>query len=222
MEELVYLKRQEAVCDSLLVAEKFGKRHDSVLRNIETILKNTTSENTKLWFQKMEYKTENNNKSYHKYLMNRKGFSLLAMGFTGIKAQEWKEKYIEAFEQMESFIREKQSTAWIESRQQSKASRKLETDAIKEFVQYAKDHGSHHADLYYMNYSKMVNNAAGIKDREMATANDLTAVSMMEIIVSNCIKQGMEEDKPYKEIYQFCKERLDMFSDIACLKAGRR
>ncbi len=28
MNELVYLKNDEAVCDSLQVAEKFGKRHD--------------------------------------------------------------------------------------------------------------------------------------------------------------------------------------------------
>ena len=29
MTELIYLKNDEAVCDSLQVAEKFGKRHDS-------------------------------------------------------------------------------------------------------------------------------------------------------------------------------------------------
>ena len=28
MNELVYLKNDEAVCDSLRVAEKFGKRHE--------------------------------------------------------------------------------------------------------------------------------------------------------------------------------------------------
>ena len=35
------------------------------------------------------------------YLMNRDGFSLLAMGFTGKEAVQWKLKYIEAFNQME-------------------------------------------------------------------------------------------------------------------------
>lgn len=38
MNELVYLKNDEAVCDSLQVAEKFGKRHDRVLRAIENLL----------------------------------------------------------------------------------------------------------------------------------------------------------------------------------------
>mgnify|MGYP002308687869 CR=1 FL=1 len=35
------------------------------------------------------------------YLMNRDGFSLLVMGFTGKEALDWKVKYIEAFNEME-------------------------------------------------------------------------------------------------------------------------
>lgn len=38
MHELVYLKNDEAVCDSLQVAEKFGKRHDNVLSAIDNLL----------------------------------------------------------------------------------------------------------------------------------------------------------------------------------------
>ena len=38
MTELVYLKNDEAVCSSLQVAEKFGKRHDRVLRAIDNLL----------------------------------------------------------------------------------------------------------------------------------------------------------------------------------------
>lgn len=37
MNELVYLKNNAAVCDSLQVAEKFGKRHDKVLRAIDDL-----------------------------------------------------------------------------------------------------------------------------------------------------------------------------------------
>ena len=35
------------------------------------------------------------------FLMNRDGFSLLSMGFTGQKALQWKLKYIKAFNLME-------------------------------------------------------------------------------------------------------------------------
>lgn len=40
MQELVYLKNDEAVCDSLQVAEKFHKRHDNVMQTISNLLKN--------------------------------------------------------------------------------------------------------------------------------------------------------------------------------------
>ena len=38
MNELVYLKNDEAVCDSLQVAEKFGKEHKNVLQSIDNLI----------------------------------------------------------------------------------------------------------------------------------------------------------------------------------------
>ena len=56
-------------------------------------------------FCEHSYKVEGNNKTYHEYLMNRDGFSLLVMGFTGRKSLEWKIKYIQAFNAMEKELR---------------------------------------------------------------------------------------------------------------------
>ena len=39
------------------------------------------------------------------YMMDRDGFSLLVMGFTGKKALEWKLKYIDAFNKMEETLK---------------------------------------------------------------------------------------------------------------------
>lgn len=88
----------EPVASSRDVAERFGKEHKDVLRSI----KNLTAQNCALlkMFHKTEYTTAQNKKATM-YLMNRDGFSLLAMGFTGKEAVQWKLKYIEAFNQME-------------------------------------------------------------------------------------------------------------------------
>ena len=48
---------------------------------------------------------ENRGKQYPMYYMNRDGFTLLAMGFTGSKAMEFKLAYIQAFNQMEQEVR---------------------------------------------------------------------------------------------------------------------
>lgn len=114
------------------------------------------------------------------YLMNRDGFSLLVMGFTGKKALEWKLQYIKAFNQMEKFIREKQTQTWIETRKAGKLTRKAETDTIKNLVEYAKGQGSQHADKLYMTYSKLANKMAGVSKRDEATVTQLNNLSLME------------------------------------------
>lgn len=53
MEELVYLsKKDEAVCSSLQVAEKFGKRHADVIRSINNLLENDSTQNCVRCFNK--------------------------------------------------------------------------------------------------------------------------------------------------------------------------
>lgn len=70
-----------------MVAERFGKKHDNVLRDIENVLAGLLKiEETPIMFQRIMYRHEQNNQLYPEYLMNRDGFSLLAMGFTGSDA----------------------------------------------------------------------------------------------------------------------------------------
>ena len=105
MNELVYLKNDQALTDSLMVAEMFGKRHDNVMQAIEKLVRGIPkNKETPQLFIKTWYKHPQNGERYSKYLMNRDGFSLLVMGFTGKKALEWKLKYIDAFNQMEKIL----------------------------------------------------------------------------------------------------------------------
>ena len=103
-EALVKVENNQIVTDSRSVAEHFGKRHDNVMVAIGGILKN---KETQQMFCKTTYVNEQNNQTYPMYLMNRDGFSLLVMGFTGKAALEWKIKYIEAFNEMEKQLADK-------------------------------------------------------------------------------------------------------------------
>ena len=87
----------EPVASSRQIAESFGKEHKSVLRSVEDLVAQNCAAKS------MFYETtfENRGKQYPMYLMNRDGFSLLVMGFTGKAALEWKLKYIAAFNDME-------------------------------------------------------------------------------------------------------------------------
>lgn len=91
------VNNDEIVVSSLQIAEDFGKLHKHVLTDIKNLVDGNSS--AKLFFFRTTY--DNRGKQYPMYLMNRDGFTLLAMGFTGKKAIDWKLKYIEAFNRME-------------------------------------------------------------------------------------------------------------------------
>ena len=103
MNELVIMHDKQAVTTSLKVAASFEKNHRDVMRSI----KNLTAQNCAVgnMFAESTYV----NKQSHEqpmFYMNRDGFTLLAMGFTGDKALQFKLKYIEAFNKMEQVIKE--------------------------------------------------------------------------------------------------------------------
>lgn len=97
----------QLVTSSQIVAAYFDKNHRHVLDSIRQIL---AAENSAA---KFFYTASflNRGKRYPMYFMNRDGFSLLAMGFTGKKALEWKIRYIQAFNEMERKLKEQENLA---------------------------------------------------------------------------------------------------------------
>ena len=87
----------EPVASSRQIAESFGKEHKHVLTAIRQILVAENSATKFFHETAFEYRGQ----KFPEYLMNRDGFSLLVMGFTGKAALEWKLKYIQAFNAME-------------------------------------------------------------------------------------------------------------------------
>lgn len=104
MREIVLsMQSGEPVASSRQIAENFEKRHDHVMRDIDAIKKDVPN------FGEMFFETtapDSYGREQRAYLMNRDGFTLLAMGFTGKAALEWKLKYIAAFNEMEKKLTE--------------------------------------------------------------------------------------------------------------------
>lgn len=102
MKQLVVINNNQIVVSSKEIAEHFGKQHKHVLEIIREIL---VAENSATKFFQ-ETSSVYRGQHFPFYLMNRDGFSLLAMGFTGKKALQWKLKYIEAFNEMEETLKQ--------------------------------------------------------------------------------------------------------------------
>lgn len=106
VDALVRYEYGQPVTTSLNVAEHFGKSHNHVMRDVQNLLGGLSNfGHTPRMFYKAVYQNAQNKQFYDMYLMNRDGFSLLVMGFTGQDALEWKLKYIKAFNEMEAELR---------------------------------------------------------------------------------------------------------------------
>lgn len=94
----------QPLTNSKLVAEVFEKEHKNVMQSIRKLMEGTAQNSAvRQMFSESTYLNEQN-KEQPMFIMNQDGFTLLAMGFNGKKAMEFKLKYIEAFNAMKRQI----------------------------------------------------------------------------------------------------------------------
>lgn len=99
------LAHNKIFTNSLQVAEVFGKKHYNVIRDIRAL---PQDDFTALNFEFSEYK-DSTGRTLPCYNLTRDAFSLLVMGFTGVKAYEWKVEFIKAFNLMEQKLKDNES-----------------------------------------------------------------------------------------------------------------
>lgn len=102
--DLVFNQNGMSLTNSLLVAKKFGKEHKHILDSIRKIMSTAENSAVSSMFAKSTYLNEQNH-TQPMIVMNRDGFTLLAMGFTGKQAIQFKVDYINAFNQMEQALK---------------------------------------------------------------------------------------------------------------------
>lgn len=99
-EVTIKYENNQMLVTSLQVARDFRKEHKHIMRDIRALIESV--QNWTDLFSETTYIHEQNKQEYPMFTMNRDGFTLLAMGFTGKDALDWKLKYIEAFNNMEA------------------------------------------------------------------------------------------------------------------------
>ncbi|MDR6284566.1 Rha family phage regulatory protein [Methylopila jiangsuensis] len=100
---IVRIENGEVLADSRDVAAFFGKRHDHVMEAIANLIESGKPENPGLanMFIERTSPRDGGGRPLRNYSMNRDGFTLVAMGFTGAKPLKFKLAYIAAFNAME-------------------------------------------------------------------------------------------------------------------------
>ncbi|AID83527.1 MULTISPECIES: Rha family transcriptional regulator [Pseudomonas] len=102
LRDLVMVNDGQVVTTSLKVAERFGKRHDNVLRAIDNLdcsagFRLLNFEETVMWRENPSGGEPIKSRSFD---MTKDGFMFLVMGFRGKAAAAWKEAFIHAFNWM--------------------------------------------------------------------------------------------------------------------------
>jgi Rha family phage regulatory protein len=118
MRQLVFIENNRPLTDTLIVSAKFGKRHDSVMRDVRDILEklNTdipddpvrTNINRSFAFHNFvetPYVSLQNNQTYMKFNLTEEAFNLVVMGFTGFDAMTYKVAFINEFIRMREEIK---------------------------------------------------------------------------------------------------------------------
>ena len=192
-------KREINVVTSLDVAETFEKEHRNVLADIRNIQSEISTAEFSALFYEDEYKASNGKKNPMFY-MNRDGFTLLVMGYTGEKAMKFKLAYINQFNQMEELLKGK-----LIEREKGIAVRQSLTKAIQQSGEDERTHG-HAYSLYTDSIYKAVfgKNAKQLREeygitnqdnlRDLFAQEELAKVKSVEMIVSGLVDCGWGYD----------------------------
>ena len=179
MKDLVLVTNENGVAmtSSLKIADVFWKEHKDVLKAIRNKAELFNERN----FALNEYK-DSIGRKLPMYLLDRDFTTFLIMGFTGSKADEWKMKYIKAFNEMEQMLKdgtqltEKQklelqlfSKNKAEVAEAHKKLLELETKPLietienqKPLVEFANVVGANDTLISIGNFSKVVEDEVGI------------------------------------------------------------
>lgn len=109
--DLVEIENGQPVTTSLKIAELFGKNHYHVIRDIQDkILPNVSDDFNQSNFGLSDYR-DGKGQYRPMYYLTRDGFTMVAMGYTGPKAMQFKEAYINEFNKMEAMLRKSRPNA---------------------------------------------------------------------------------------------------------------
>lgn len=217
----VFEYRGRPVADSRDVAAMIGRPHWQILRTISTFCKHLNDNKIVVadYFSEHTYIDEKG-ESRPCYYLTEMGCDMVANKQTGEAGTIFTARYVKAFHQMRALLLERSSPIWQDTRSLGKEIRRIETDAIKEFVGYAKAQGSENAERYYTNLSRLADRTAGIEERDKAQVVQLTSLLLVEKVIAREIAQGIAAGTHYKALYRAIKDKLAAFGSVAAIGEG--
>jgi len=205
-------KSGEAFTTSLLIAEKFNKRHDTVLRKIQKLPDDEFSRRN---FAVANY-IDDQGKPRTMFQLTRDGFSYVAMSFTGNEAHIWKVRFIDAFNKMEQHLHNIVREEWLEHRAEAALEHRTMCRTLDEV---RKLDGKETKFFHYANESKLVNWALTGEfkklDRDSLTDDELGILTTLEAYNAVLIGAGHDRNARKVLLKNRCQEAMGLLLEAA-------
>ncbi len=223
--DLVFLgsKTEGPYTTSDIIAEHTGNGYRSIQRTVERHIQRLERFG-RVRFEITPLRTRGGMQDHKVYFLNEEQATLLItfLKNTDIVA-DFKVELVRQFYEMRRLLLERQSAQWQQARSGGKAVRRLETDAIKAFVDYAAANGSKHAEHYYMAFTKMAYIAIGVKSgkRDLLSTTVLRDLQMLEQVVERAIWTELAAGTEYHEAFQNVKGKVQQIAALAFAPAPK-
>lgn len=212
LQQLVFLPPQgtarEPFTTSEIIADVAGVKRHAVNQLIQKH-KADFEEFGKVAFEMQPLPGSRTGQNITVYHLNEQQATLLMTYIRNTETvRAFKKELVRQFYAMRALLMERNSPIWQDTRSLTREVRRIEADAIAELVEYANGQGATAAQWYYSTISRLANKTAGITNRDAAHVEQLTALVLIERVITEEIRAGIAEKKPYKEIYTELQTRL--------------
>lgn len=219
---LVLVERKDDVprVDSRALAERLGGEHQSTLVIIDRFLADFEEFGVCAPHVDKPQAGSEGGRPARYYLLNEdQATLLLTYSKNTPKARVLKKELIRLYKGYKNAYLRRASLDWQTARNEGKIVRRQETDSIKAFVAYAESQGSKSAFRYYCTLTKMEYKALGFLElglgeslRDKLSIVLLGHLQTADSIVTWALQDGMDRKMPYKDIYQYAKNRVETYA----------
>lgn len=223
MNQLVRIENNHVFTTTLIIAEGVNLEHRAVMKLLDTHINRPSF--SALEMLKKRASGSGKPTRYAELSEQQSAFLITLMRNSDIVVN-FKEslsiEFVRMRESIQKIATQQTNEQWINQRDSGIIPRRLETDVIKLFIEYAINQGGSikGCKRYYQNLSKMENKALFIIEqkyknlRNILGITELQSIQQADYIVSKALQDGMNDKLHYKDIFKLAKSRVEMFAEI--------
>jgi len=221
MKDLVFLKSNQPVTTSLIIADGTGNEHKSIIRLINEH-KAHFERWGKIYFS--DFKSLNKNDDLRgrptkvAYLNEQQATFLITLLRNNDVVLEFKSELVDRFYKMREILLNRQNEQWRELRNATKISFKDLTPVIRELHEWATAHGCKVSEkVFFMNFFKLINKTLGINpnSRDTLAAWQLYEVDKLQFIARTIITGLLTQGADYHLPYRNCKDAFETYARLS-------